>query len=286
MAVQQLTFGVKASQQHSSIDVLRQVWAVADDAGFDGCWAFDHFVPMGRVRDGDIFEAWTILAAMAQATRQVRIGTLVTSNLYRHPGILAKMAVTVDHLSGGRLAMGIGAGGDDHADTMLGLPVYPARERVERLGETCEVLKLLWTQEAVTFTGTYYRLEQAKSDPKPVQRPGPPLWIASNGERYGLRVVAEHADVWLTASLLPGQIDEQARLSRVLDRHCADIGRNPATIRRAVQFRQPDSVDETLRAAERYVRAGFSDIVFMPSQGGPGRIEELAAILPALRGLG
>jgi alkanesulfonate monooxygenase SsuD/methylene tetrahydromethanopterin reductase-like flavin-dependent oxidoreductase (luciferase family) len=244
---------VNASQQHVSVEDLRQAWVTADEAGFDGCWALDHLIPLGRVRDGDIFEAWTILAAMAEATRRVRVGTMVTSNLYRHPAILAKMAVTVDHLSGGRLDMGLGAGGDEHADTMLGLPACPARERITRLGEACQVLRRLWTEESVTFAGACYRLEQARSEPKPVQRPAPPLWIASNGARYGLRVVAEHADVWVTASLLPDQLDEQVRLSGVLDRHCEAIGRDPGTIRRAVQFRVPDTADGTLRAAERSV---------------------------------
>lgn len=281
-----LTFGIKASQQHASIGDQRQMWQVADEAGFDSCWAFDHLVPMGRVREGDIFEAWTILAAMAAATRRIRIGTLVTSNLYRHPGLLAKMAVTVDHVSGGRLAMGLGAGGDAYADAMFGLPAYPARERIERLSETCEVLTRLWTEKTVTFRGAYYTLEEAQSDPKPLQQPRPPLWIGSSGARYGLRVVATHADVWLNASLTPEDLGELTRLSRRLDEHCADIGRDPATIRRAVQFRVPDRGDEIVRAAERYAKAGFSDLILMPYQGGPARVGELAALLPRLRALG
>lgn len=281
-----LTFGLKASQQGASIDVLRELWAIVDDGGFDSCWAFDHFLSMGGDRTGDIFEAWTILAAMAQATRRVRIGTLVTGNGYRHPGVLAKMAVTVDHLSGGRLDVGLGAGGDDAADGMLGLPAYPARVRIERLAEACQVLVRLWTEQTVTFTGRYYQLEAARSDPKPVQRPRPPLWLGSSGERYGLRVVAEHADVWANASFNPEDITELTRLSAVLDRHLADVGRDPATIRRAVQFRLPAGADETMQAVERYVQAGFTDILFMPFTGGARRVEELAGLLPKLRTLG
>jgi F420-dependent oxidoreductase-like protein len=281
-----LTLGLKTSQQHSTIDDLREIWTVADEGGFDSCWLFDHFAPMGRVRKGDIFEAWTLLAAMAQATRRLRVGTIVTGNIYRHPGILAKMATTVDHVSGGRLIMGLGAGGDDYADTMLGLPAYPARERIERLDEACQVLKLLWTEETVTFTGRHYHLEDATSDPKPVQRPRPPIWIGSSGERYGLRVVAEHADVWINASMRWDDVAELTRLSQVLDRHCEDIGRDPASVRRAVQFPLPGDPEETIRAVERYLRAGFSDLVFMPFEGGLPRVEATAAILPRLRALG
>lgn len=279
------TFGIKASQQSADIDTHRKVWAAADEGGFDGCWAFDHFAAMGRDRTAPIFEAWTILAAMAQATSRVRIGTLVTGNIYRHPGMLAKMAVTVDHLSGGRLTLGIGAGGDPYADDMLGLPAYPARERIARLAEACDVLELLWTEETASHTGTYYRLDAAVANPKPIQRPRPPIWIGSSGERYGLRVVAEHADVWLNASLRPDDVDELVRLSAVLDRHCEAIGRDPAGIGRAVQFWPPSGADATLRAVERYLAAGFRDLIFVPRDG-PRGVDELAALLPRLRDLG
>jgi F420-dependent oxidoreductase-like protein len=284
-----LTFGLKAPQQHASMADIQRIWRLADDAGFDGLWLFDHFIPMTMgERSGPIFEAWTLLAAMAQATRRVRLGTLVTGNLYRHPGVLAKMAVTVDHLSGGRLEMGIGAGGDDEADRMLGIPAAPAQLRIERLDEACQVLRTLWTDERSGFDGAHYRLADALADPKPVQRPGPPIWIGSSGERYGLRVVARHADVWLNASLRPNdpaELPRLLRLSQVLDRHCADVGRDPAEIRRAVQLFLPLDDAETTDLAAAYVDAGFTDVVFIPTAGGTPRIERLAALLPALRAL-
>ncbi len=278
-----LTFGWKASQQHSGITAYRKLWELVDQSGFDSCWVFDHFRPMGRERSGDIFEAWTLLAAMAQLTRRVRLGTLVTGNGYRHPGILAKMAATVDHLSGGRLEVGLGAGGDP-ADEMLGLTVPPAGERVGRLDEAAQVLRLLWTEPAASFEGRYYRLAAAVSDPKPMQSPLP-LWIASNGERRGLRIVAERADAWLTATFdaEPGDL---ARLSAVLDRHCADVGRDPATLRRAIQFPLPETDEATLRAVEAFAAAGFTDFVFMPRGGAIDRLDATDALLPRLRAVG
>jgi alkanesulfonate monooxygenase SsuD/methylene tetrahydromethanopterin reductase-like flavin-dependent oxidoreductase (luciferase family) len=225
-----------------------------------------------------------VLAAMAQLTTRVRLGTLVTGNGYRHPGLLAKMAATVDHVSAGRLDLGLGAGGDDLADAMFALPVRSARERVERLDEAAQVLRSLWTEPVSDFTGRHYRLRQALSDPKPVQRPLP-LWLASNGERLGLRVVAERADVWLTATFdsEPGDL---IRLSGVLDRHCAAIDRDPAGLRRAVQFPLPMDDDATLRSAESFIKAGFCDLILMPRGGSTAQLEATAALLPRLRELG
>ncbi|RSM39362.1 LLM class flavin-dependent oxidoreductase [Amycolatopsis balhimycina DSM 5908] len=282
------TVGLKPPQQHIGIGALREIWTIADDAGFDGCWVFDHLAPMGPDRTGDVFDGWSLLAAMAEATRRVRIGCLVSGNTNRHPGTFAKIAATVDHLSGGRLDVGLGAGGDPLTDAMMGTPAPSAAERVERLAETCEILRLLWTRPVTGHHGRHYTLTGAISDPKPVQQPKPPLWLGSSGEKRGLRVVAEHADVWLNAALPGTEIPELQRLSRVLDAHCAAAGRDPATLRRAVQFRLPSDADRALRLAQNYVEAGFTELVLMPA----GRDDVVAAseaaakLLPRLRDVG
>ncbi|MEV7095789.1 LLM class flavin-dependent oxidoreductase [Amycolatopsis sp. NPDC051045] len=282
------TVGLKPPQQHVGIAELREIWAIADDAGFDGCWVFDHLAPMGPDRTGDVFDGWSLLAAMAEATKQVRIGCLVSGNTNRHPGTFAKIAATVDHLSGGRLDVGLGAGGDVLTDGMMGTPTPPPAERVERLAETCEILSLLWTRPVTDYEGRRYTLTGAISDPKPVQRPKPPLWLGSSGEKRGLRVVAEHADVWLNAALPGTETAELQRLSGVLDTHCAAAGRDPASIRRAVQFRLPSDADSALSLARSYVDAGFTELVLMPA--GPGDVvraaEAAANLLPRLRELG
>ncbi|WIV56469.1 LLM class flavin-dependent oxidoreductase [Amycolatopsis nalaikhensis] len=281
-----VTIGLKPPQQHITVAELRRTWAIADDAGFDGCWVFDHLAPMGRDRTGDVFDGWSLLAAMAEATRRVRIGCLVSGTTNRHPGTFAKIAATVDHLSGGRLDVGLGAGGDALTDAMMGTPTPSPVERVERLAETCEILRLLWTRPKTDFPGRHYTLTGAVSDPKPVQ-PKPPLWLGSSGEKRGLRVVAEHADVWLNAALPGTEIPELQRLSAVLDAHCAAVGRDPAEIRRAVQFRLPSDADSALRLAHGYVEAGFTELVLMPVGEDVAVAAEAAAkLLPRLRELG
>src|SRR5262245_62147009 len=162
------TFGLKPALQLNTVGTLRRMWTLADEAGFDGCWVFDHFAALGPDRTGDVFEAWTTLAAMAQATRRVRIGTMVTGNSHRHPGMLAKMAVTVDHRSGGRLEMGLGAGGDEMVHDMFGIPLGSVRERIDSLAEACQVLRLLWSEPVTSFNGRHYRLDRAVANPKPV----------------------------------------------------------------------------------------------------------------------
>ena len=152
-----MRYGLKLSQRAAIEDYL-SVWRVADDSGFDHCWVMDHFATIGDDPDGDIFEAWTLLAGMAVATSRTRIGCMVTGNTYRHPGVLAKTAVTVDHLSGGRLEFGIGAGWAEYEHTMFDLELGPPGERLDRFEEACEVIQSLWTQPRTTYEGRYYKL--------------------------------------------------------------------------------------------------------------------------------
>jgi F420-dependent oxidoreductase-like protein len=273
--------GLKLSPQLCTLEQQRAVWQLADDAGFEHFWVFDHFNPiLGAPLDGVIWEGWTLLAAMAEATRRVRIGNMVTGNTYRHPGVLAKMATTLDHLSGGRLEFGLGAGWAEVEHTMLGLEFPTTGARIRRLGEACEVVKRLWTEEKADFAGRYYQLTGALANPKPLQKPYPPIWIGGGGEQMTLRVVAEHADVWNFAG---GPVETGVHKSEVLDRHCADVGRDPAEIRRSVQLRfNADDPDWTLREAEEFCQAGFTElIVIVTEPNSLGKAETIAReVLP------
>jgi F420-dependent oxidoreductase-like protein len=279
-----LAIGLKLSPQGTDVASLRAVWRVADEAGFDHVWNFDHFAAISGDPEVDVLEGWTLLGAMAEATSRVRIGCMVTGNTYRHPAVLAKMAVTVDHLSGGRLELGLGAAWAELEHEMLGLEFGSPGTRVARLAEACVALKRLFTEERASFDGTHYRLRDAIANPKPVQRPHPPLWIGGRGERKTLRVVAEHADVWNAPG---GEPDEVARLSGVVDRHCADVGRDPAAIRRSVQARYAGDDDDLLRTAAAYAARGIDDlIVILPPEDAERHAEGVARLLPQLRSAG
>src|SRR2546430_24242 len=174
-----------------TIEQQREVWRIADEAGFDHLWDFDHFHPIGGAPlEGPIFDGWSLLAAMAEATKRVRLGNMVTGLTYRHPAVLAKIATTVDHLSGGRLEFGIGAAWAEVEHTMLGIDFPRVGERLRRLDEACRLIKQLWTEEQADFDGRYYRLQEAYAAPKPVQKPYPPIWIGGGGGQKTLRLLA------------------------------------------------------------------------------------------------
>ena len=279
-----LRVGLKLSGQDTTAEELRAVWQIADAAGFDHCWNFDHFASLGADPELDVFEAWTMLGAMAEATVRVRIGCMVTGNTYRHPGVLAKMATTVDHLSGGRLEFGLGAAWAELEHEMLGLEFGTVGQRVDRLEEACRTVKLLWTKERTDFDGRHYWLGNAIANPKPVQKPHPPIWIGGSGERKTLRVVAQHADVWNAPGGEPGEVQ---RLSGVLDRHCADVGRDPVEIRRSVQFRFDGDTETALRSVQSYVAVGIDDVIVMLMGGrAQEHAEQAADLLPRLKELG
>jgi F420-dependent oxidoreductase-like protein len=276
-----LRFGLKLSQA-ATIDTLTAIWGIADDSGFDHCWNMDHFASLGGDDTLDIFEAWTLLAGMAARTTRTRVGCSVTGNTYRHPAVLAKAAVTVDHLSGGRLEFGIGAGWAENEHTMLGLPFGTARERADRLEEALPIIRSLWTQPRTTFTGKHYLLAEAVAEPKPVQTPHPPIWIGGVGRRRTLRMAAEHAAVWNAPG---GSPEEVAELSAVLDGHCADVGRDPAEIRRSVQLRVPADLAGLVEQVAGFTAVGVTEIILIVAADPVAQAERVAALLPELRGL-
>lgn len=279
----EMRYGIKLSQ-NATIDQYRAVWRVADEAGFDHCWCMDHLASLGPRDDGPIFEAWTLLAGMAVATSRTRIGCMVTGNTYRHPAVLAKAAVTADHLSGGRVEFGLGAGWAENEHTMLGLPFGSRGDRADRLDEACEIIRSLWTQERTTFEGKHYQLVGAVAEPKPVQRPYPPIWIGGSGPQRTLRTTARYADVWNAAGGSPEQV---AEASAVLDQRCAEIGRDPAEIRRSVQVRVGSADDKLIELAKSYQAVGVTDIVLMAPADDPVRGAELVGeLLPRLRAAG
>jgi F420-dependent oxidoreductase-like protein len=276
-----LRFGIKLSQD-ATIDEYKAVWRIADEARFDHCWNMDHFASLGGDDTKDIFEAWTALAGMAALTSHVRIGCSVTGNTYRHPAELAKMAVTVDHLSGGRLEFGIGAAWAENEHTMLGLPFGTARDRADWLEEALPIIRSLWTEPRTTFTGKHYLLAEAVAEPKPVQTPHPPIWIGGVGRRRTLRMAAEHAAVWNAPG---GSPEEVAELSAVLDGHCADVGRDPTEIRRSVQIRVPDDPAGLIDQVAGFVGVGVTEIILIVAGDPVAQAERLAELLPELRGL-
>ncbi len=194
----QIRFGIHSGPQHTNFADYLDLWKTAEDLGFDWASVFDHFLPIQTDPEGPCFEGLTLLSAMAAHTSRIRCGVLVVGNTYRRPAVLANIATTIDHVSGGRLELGVGAGWYEMEHEEYGIPFYTPGRRIRALGESGRILKSLWTERRTTFEARYYQLENALCEPKPVQQPSIPLWIGGAGERLTLRVVAEVADGWNT----------------------------------------------------------------------------------------
>lgn len=191
-----IRFGIQTGQQFASWEEIVRIWQRAEALGYDTAWTYDHFTAVMMDPFDPCLEAWSCLAALAVQTARIRIGALVTGNTYRHPAILAKIATTVDVISKGRLEFGIGAGWYEPEHTMFSLPFGTARWRCERLDEALTVIRALWRERQATVDGVHYQLREAIAEPKPVQRPHPPITIAGAGEKRLLPIVARHADRW------------------------------------------------------------------------------------------
>jgi F420-dependent oxidoreductase-like protein len=203
----------------------------AEAAGFDGVWCSDHFMPADAEQlDNPVLECWSILAAVAAAVPRVRLGAIVTGNTYRHPAVLAKMAATVDHISGGRLVLGLGAGWQENEHAAYGIHFGTTGERLRRLDEACQLITSLFTQSRTTFDGEFYTLKDAPLEPKPVQQ-HVPLLVGGGGEKVTMRIAAQYADEWNIWGLPP----LLAQKGAVLDGHCERLGRDPSTIARSAQ---------------------------------------------------
>ena len=231
-----MKFGAQATQSGIAWEDLLSIWRELDgDSGFDHLWLMDHFVTGTGTSfgaEGPCLEGWTALAALATATSRVRLGILVTGNTYRHPAVLAKMATTVDHISGGRLEFGIGGAWHEFEHQAFAIPFHTLKERLERLDEAVHLIKLLWTEERPKLDGRYYQLDGPPYNPPNVQKPHPPIVVGGGGEKRTLRTAARYAD----ATNVQGTPEEVRRKFEVLEGHCREAGRDYSEIRRTVQL--------------------------------------------------
>jgi len=278
-----MRFAIKTRPEHQTWEELRDAWIAADEIPlFESAWNWDHFYPLTEPFEDANFEAWTMLAAMAQATRRIRIGCQVTGMIYRHPAVLANMAATVDIISGGRLELGLGAGWNQMECDAYGIDLPPLKERFDRFDEGVEAIVRLLSQSTTTFPGQYVKLTEARCEPKPVQQPHPPITIGGRGKKRTLRTVARWAQQW---NAIATSAPEWLELKEVLIGHCDALGRDVNEITCSVNVRiEPDgSLEPVVAAAAAYRDAGADLIIVnLPLHAKPDSLKPLAEALAPL----
>jgi F420-dependent oxidoreductase-like protein len=281
-----MRFAFKTAPQNTTWTDMLAVWTEADQIElFESGWIFDHFYPIHSDPTGPCLEGWMTLAGLAQATRRLRLGTLVTGIHYRHPAVLAKMAATVDIISGGRLELGIGAGWNEEESGAYGIDLGSPRERSDRFEEACQVLVGLLSNETTDFSGKYFQLTGARCEPKGPQAPHPPICIGGSGERRTLRTAARYAQHW---NFVGGTPEEFARKRDVLHAHCQDAGRDPAQITLSSHVRLHSGSEKDLARTVQDV-AALADqgldlaIIYLPPPHRPEVLAPLAEALAPLR---
>jgi len=308
-----LRFGIQTGQQGVEWTQILDLWRKAEAWGYDSLWAYDHFYPIFVPPDGPCFEGWTLLGALAQATTRARIGHLVTGNTYRHPCVTAKMAATVDHISGGRLNLGIGAGWFELEHRSFGIDFKTVPGRLEALDEACQIIIGMFTRPTMTLAGRHYRVTDAMCNPRPRQQPRPPIMIGGTGRRVLLRIVARYADMWNASA----DADEMRALIDVIRGHGDAVGRDTDEIEKTVmlplaygaaaerqefmcslvaRMRQTSPAlarksimigdkQECLDTIERYASAGVTHFIFMTFA--PYMLDEIQGfaedVIPAVR---
>ncbi len=284
-------FGLFLSQANKTWRQVLDEFQMAEEMGFDHAWLVDHLVDTDGPPENGCLEGWTLLSAIAAKTSRIRLGTLVSSNTFRHPALLLKEAVTVDHVSDGRLILGIGTGWNVDEHQRYGIDLPEPAERVDRFEEAIRVISMLMSQQRSTFEGRFYSLDDAPLEPPPVQRPRIPILIAAHRPRM-LRIAARYADQWDSFAAMPGtatdgvEAELAERIAR-LDAACQEIGRDPAEIRRSTWATSDalQSVDAYRAFVERHQRLGFTDFsTVMPGPGDESTLRMVASqVIPEIR---
>ena len=273
-------YAIKTPTHHTTWDQMLEVWTAADATEvFESAWNFDHFYPLRGDTNGPCLEAWVTLSALAQATHRIRVGTMVCGMHFRHPAVTASMVSSLDIVSKGRLELGLGAGWYPLEADAYGMDLGTVDERMTRFEEGTEVIHSLLTEETTDFEGRFYSLHGARNEPKPVQKPRPPIVIGGRGEKRTLRLVARFAAMW-DALFVEEELAEWRRLREVLWGHCADVGRDPTEITLSSHLHvepQPDPAEVAARA-EKLFEAGLDlVIVGLTAQHDASTVEKLAA---------
>jgi F420-dependent oxidoreductase-like protein len=276
-------YAVKTPTQHTKWEDMLAVWREADQIElFESAWTWDHLYPLRGDPHGTSLEGWVTLAALAQATERIGVGCMVTGMHFRHPAITARMSASLDLISGGRSYLGLGAGWFEGEAEAHGIELGSIKERIDRFEEGLEVIISLLTKEVTDFDGTHYKLSGARCEPKPIQRPHPPIAIGGTGRRRTLRSVARWAQLWDSLRTPP---EEWKELKQVLAEHCEALGRDPGEITCSVHISWSKD-DDPARLADQ-AAARFADgvdlVVFtMASPYDASMVEPLASALSAL----
>jgi F420-dependent oxidoreductase-like protein len=280
-----MRFGIKTMPQHCTWDEMLALWQAADqEALFESAWTFDHFYPIYGDWEGPCLEGWVTLAALAQATSRLRVGCLVNGMPYRHPAVVANMAAALDLVSGGRLELGVGAGWNEREANAYGIELGTLRERFDRFEEGLQVLISLLSQPSTTFDGRYYRLTDARCEPKGVQRPHPPIIVGGQGEKRTLPIAARYAQHWNFPGGTPADF---ARKRDVLHDACRAIGRDPGEITCSTHLLlwKQHGVDDVVAQARAYAEVGLElGVVYLEPPFSPDVVHRLADALAPLAG--
>jgi len=276
-------YAIKTPPHHATWPDFLDAWMAADDLDvFESAWNWDHFYPLAPPYEGPNLEGWTMLAALAQATKRIRIGCMVNGMHHRHPAVTANMIATIDHISQGRFEFGIGAGWNEMETDAYGLELGTLNERSDRLEEGLEVIVSLLLNEVTNHSGRFFTLTDARCEPKCVQAPYAPIVVGGKGRKRTLRTAARFADQW--DMTFPASPAEWSELNDVLIGHCEDVGRDQTQIKRSVHLGFDSDADPAQLAdnAKQFFAAGVDLVVW--SMRGPvnaGRLEPLAAALAA-----